>query len=205
MKNHVRLVPFLLLFASCASTAPAADRLDELCSWMCGSFSSAAQAAVDPEFRDIRLHMTRIWPERGDGRWLYVEQATAEREDRPYRQRVYRLVADDEGWVSEVYELPGDPLAFSGAWRDPARIAALDPAQLVPRTGCSIRLQWRGDGTYAGSTGVGTCPSALNGASYATSEVVITAATLTSWDRGYDAAGSQVWGAVQGPYVFVRQ
>jgi hypothetical protein len=25
---------------------------------------------------------------------------------------------------------------------------------------------------------------------------------MTSWDRGYDAQGSQVWGAVEGGYIF---
>jgi hypothetical protein len=30
-------------------------------------------------------------------------------------------------------------------------------------------------------------------------------AALTSCDRGFDAAGSQVWGAVTGPYEFRRE
>lgn len=54
------------------------------------------------------------------------------------------------------------------------------------------------------TTGDG-CGSALRGAAYATSEVVLTPDTLRSWDRGYDKAGKQVWGAVKGPYVFVKQ
>lgn len=40
---------------------------------MVGSYSSEAQSLADKEFRDVRLHMTRIWPERKDGCWLYVE------------------------------------------------------------------------------------------------------------------------------------
>ena len=27
---------------------------------------------------------------------------------------------------------------------------------------------------------------------------------LLSWDRGFDAAGKQVWGAEKGPYEFLR-
>ena len=30
------------------------------------------------------------------------------------------------------------------------------------------------------------------------------AASLASWDRGFDEAGVQVWGATEGPYVFDR-
>jgi hypothetical protein len=44
----------------------------------------------------------------------------------------------------------------------------------------------------------------LRGASYATSEVVITDEQLLSWDRGWDANGKQVWGAETGGYIFVK-
>ena len=32
----------------------------------------------------------------------------------------------------------------------------------------------------------------------------ITAESIVSWDRGFDQAGSQVWGAEKSGYVFVR-
>lgn len=198
-------LPLLALFlASCRANAPHSD-VDELASWMTGSFASTAQAAADEDYRDIRLHMTPIWTSREDGRWLYVEQALAEKPEKPYRQRVYRVHRDDHGLVSDVYELPGDALAFAGTWRDPALLKDVTPASLVPRTGCSIRLQRQPDGSYAGATEHGACPSELNGAKFATSEVVITPMLLASWDRGFDAAGTQVWGAKRGAYQFVKQ
>ncbi len=43
------------------------------------------------------------------------------------------------------------------------------------------------------------------GASYATSEVTLDEVALESWDRGYDDTDTQVWGATQGPYVFIRR
>ena len=43
------------------------------------------------------------------------------------------------------------------------------------------------------------------GASYATSEVELREERITSWDRGYDGEGLQVWGATEGPYRFDRQ
>jgi hypothetical protein len=42
------------------------------------------------------------------------------------------------------------------------------------------------------------------GAVYATSEVTVTPEALISWDRGFGAAGEQVWGAVTGGYVFKK-
>ena len=38
----------------------------------------------------------------------------------------------------------------------------------------------------------------------ATSVVILNAAGMQSWDQGYDAAGTQVWGATAGPYHFLR-
>lgn len=48
------------------------------------------------------------------------------------------------------------------------------------------------------------CASGLRGAAYATSDVVVGPGRIASWDRGFDAAGIQVWGAENGAYVFLR-
>lgn len=67
-----------LLFLLPAARA-AADEPDlvQLADWMSGSFSSAAQAAEDSAYYDIRLEMAPIWTDRDDAVWLYVEQAMA--------------------------------------------------------------------------------------------------------------------------------
>jgi hypothetical protein len=174
-----------------------------LAEWLTGSFSSAAQAAADESFFDIRLHMQPIWSDRDDGPWLYVEQAVATAQDSPYRQRVYRLREVEPGLLeSAVFTLP-DPEAAVGAWRDPDRLAGVAPADLEPRGGCSILLRRAGD-AFVGSTLGTLCPSDLRGARYASSEVRVTRDRLVSWDRGFDASGTQVWGARTGGYVFDR-
>ena len=187
------------------TAVPAADAAETVATWLAGSFSSAAQAARDSDYRDIRLHMARIWTARDDGPWLYVEQAVAGAEDAPYRQRVYRIVRREDGTLeSRVFTLP-EPERFTGAWKETARLDALRPDVLAPREGCAIALERRDDGTFAGSTRARDCPSDLRGASYATSEVSIRPDGMTSWDRGFDAEGRQVWGATKGGYEFVRQ
>lgn len=198
--------------SGCATTGPSArvtGQLDQLQSLMTGSFSSARQAAADPDnFRDVRLVMTPIWEGRDrSARWLYVEQAMADSLDRPYRQRIYRLSEGvTEGTLeSAVYELPGDPLAWAGAWRYPDTFDQLTEKDLSPRSGCTIVLKLESPGVFAGSTLGSGCPSVLRGATYATSEVRITSESLTSWDRGWNSSGEQVWGATVGGYVFVRE
>lgn len=170
-----------------------------------GTFSSARQARADSAYFDIRLRTIPIWPSRADGPWLYVEQAAAEAQDRPYRQRVYRIRQAGPGrYASEVYTLPGDPLGFAGAWQEAQPLGGLTPDSLTLRTGCTVFLQQTAPGVYAGGTEGTDCPSGLRGAAYATSAVTLRLERITSWDRGFDADGRQVWGAVAGPYVFDR-
>ncbi|MEM7083071.1 MAG: chromophore lyase CpcT/CpeT [Pseudomonadota bacterium] len=196
-----------LLVSGCAHVEPptgdAEDRLNELGALMIGSFSSAKQAATDSQYFDIRLEMVRIWADRTDGIWLYVEQAAASALDRPYRQRVYQVTGDDNDWQSAVFELP-EPLQYAGAWKNVAAFERLSPDALSLRTGCAVFLTRPARDHFEGSTRANDCLSSLRGASYATSEVVITPEGITSWDRGYDAEGVQVWGAVVGPYRFDR-
>lgn len=202
------LVPLLLSasLASAQTTRPAADvDVNRLRDMLVGRFDSAEQAQADPDhYANIRLHMAVIWPDRKDGPWLYVEQAAARTSQKPYRQRVYRLLRKGDRLVSEVYELPGDPLRFAGAGFDPSKVADLAPAQLSHKVGCDVVLSPVEDGFIGGTVGSG-CASALLGASYATSEVRIYRDRLETWDRGYDKDGKQVWGAEKGPYVFRRK
>ncbi len=208
MRTKTGLAPVVILLAlwGCASAPHARRGLDpglvELCRHMSGSFSSQAQAARDPDFRDIRLHMVRVWPDETDAVWLYVEQAAAASLEQPYRQRVYRVARlGGDLFESRVYEFP-EPLRLAGAWKDRAKLALLTRSQIGDRQGCAILLRRLPDGSFAGSTLGRLCVSTHRGASYATSEVTITSTRLVSWDRGFDGSGKQVWGAEKGGYEF---
>jgi hypothetical protein len=188
-----------------AGNSPAAadfpDGLRQLAAWMTGEFSSAEQARTDDSYFAIRLIMARVWPERADGIWLYVEQAVAETPDKPYRQRIYRLIhVGRDIYESQVYELP-QPEKLVGAWQTPELLAELSPDQLETRAGCAILLRRQGD-AFVGSTLADLCQSSHRGAAWATSMATIEADGMVSWDRGFDAQGQQVWGAEKGGYVF---
>jgi CpeT protein len=180
------------------------DALAVLAGWMTGSFNSAEQAAADSSYYDIRLEMVPVWMERSDGIWLYVEQAVAGATDRPYRQRVYRVVALEENlFKSEVYTIPDAP-AYARAWEEGPALPGVTPEDLGLRKGCAVLLRRSANGDYAGATIGRCCSSELRGAAYATSEVIISDGRIESWDRGFDVSGEQVWGAEAGPYVFLR-
>lgn len=200
-----RLVPLFCVIGLALSPVPARADLPTLARWLGGSFSSAAQAAADTNYFDIRLRVVPAWTDRADGPWLYVEQATATAQDKPYRQRVYRLRDGGDGtFTSEVFALPG-ARRFAGAWRQAQPLAELTPDSLLVRDGCAVVLRREANDRFAGGTVGQACASDLRGAAYATSEVTVGPDTIESWDRGFAADGTQAWGATGGGYVFVRE
>ncbi|MFN2423357.1 MAG: chromophore lyase CpcT/CpeT [Cryomorphaceae bacterium] len=177
------------------------ENLDQLIEWMTGEFDSKAQADKDTAFHNITLKMTRVWKDKPNGAWIYVEQALASKPDKPYRQRMYFVsqITDDE-YSSDVYELP-EPEKYVGAWKDPSILGDLTPFDLKNKAGCAVIIFYDGF-QYGGQTRTGSCKSTMDGAAYATSEVTILNGEVKSWDRGFDADGNQVWGSETGPYIF---
>lgn len=180
-----------------------------------GRYDSKDQSKTDKTYFAISLAICPVnAPELGE-RVLYVEQARMGA--LPYRQRLYVVepVGTDAA-RSRVFEL-GDPGSFIGACMLSERptIAAKDTTE---RPGCVVEMHWNGsafvghtpDAKWNGTAfepdpSGARCGSDLEGASYATTEVTLDEVGLKSWDRGWDKTDKQVWGATQGPYVFVRR
>ena len=188
----------------------AADDLRCLGECLAGHYSSAAQAAADNGYEDVRLHVVAVWPEeRRRGHWyFYAEQALAAAPAAPFWQRVYRLSRTADGHFESAIFLLAAPRRFAGAWENPARhpaLQALRPDSLSRREGCAMYLSKTGPARFAGTTDGRHCTSTLNGAAYATSEMQIMPTELRTWNRGFDTFGKQRWGATKGAYVFVKE
>ncbi|MFN4907905.1 MAG: chromophore lyase CpcT/CpeT [Bacteroidota bacterium] len=203
-------VPVFIILLVCGFDALAARGpgndvdIDTLAMWLTGSFSSQKHSEIDSAYHNVVLNMQPFWKQRTDGVWIIVEQAMAATPDAPYRQRVYRVLRVEENMIEiEIYTWK-DPKRVVGAWRDVTGLDDLSPSDLVRRRGCEVYLQ-RDEVKFLGSTHGTACSSDIRGASYATSEVQISANVISSWDRGFTSAGEQVWGAVKGPYYFLRQ
>ncbi|MCE7996402.1 MAG: hypothetical protein HEP71_30770 [Roseivirga sp.] len=169
---------------------------------MTGSFDSRKQAAADSAYYNISLHMYPIWTNR-EGSWLYVEQALASTEDKPYRQRVYKLENQQDGTIkSSVYTL-SDEENFIGKWKDPGFFNQFTAKGiLAEREGCAVIMKRIDDTSFEGATVGKACVSTLRGAAYATSSVTIAIDRVESWDQGFDSNDQQVWGAEKAGYVF---
>ena len=181
--------------------------VQQITNFLTGNFDSADQANADPQnFFEIRIISVPIWPQETDGKWLYVEQAAFSSLDKPYRQRLQHIHRGPEGeLLSELYLLPGDPLRYAGAWKNPDTfLSELSRDECILREGCTVTLQ-PDQGGYIGTTTGQGCESRLGGADYATSEVQLSEGLLISWDRGWNLSGEQVWGSEAGGYHFVRK
>ena len=206
--KHSILSLFVILLLSCSQLnfeksnkeVNFSNDLINLSNWMSGSFSSSNQSLQDSSFFDINLEMVRIWNDRTDAIWLYVEQASSKRLNSPYRQRVYRLTQEEDQFFSKVYELKNKN-DFIGAHNNTNLFNSIDINDLIERQGCTVTM-YQNDTHFTGTTKDKECKSLLFGASYATSEVEIFQDKILSWDRGYDSDGIQVWGSVDGPYIF---
>lgn len=180
------------------------DALEKLASLMTGTFTSEQQSLIDTSYYNISLVMVPIWPDRIDGKWLYVEQAVSSSLDQPYRQRVYQLrhPAKDV-FTSDIYTLK-EPKRFVGLQFDRDKKADLTFDQIEIKTGCTVTLRYD-KGVYEGGTKEDQCPSDLRGAAYATTKIRLQQGILISWDQGFDANGRQVWGATKGGYIFLKK
>jgi hypothetical protein len=175
--------------------------LDDLERHLVGSYDSVPQAKADPNFLELSLEICPIEVE-GHGRALYVEQAAFDRKDLPYRQRIWALEGPGSAPIARSFQL-AVPARLVGHCTN--AVGRLRASELTETTGCEVRWTWApGSGSWRGSIG-STCPSTLSGASYMTSSIEVTRRELSSWDRGYDDRGRQVWGSTVGPAVFTRR
>jgi hypothetical protein len=194
-----------LLLSACATTPSTTgdEELAQLAGFHTGLFTSAPQAARDSSYQVVEFRAVRIWPDREDGHWVYTEQQI-EGQESPYRQRIQRYFRDADGEIRlRVYTLPGVE-TYVGAWREPARLEAVDPASLNAEAGCDNVYRQVEPGVFAGSTIEQECRNNWRGAAYMRSISSVQAGGFTNWDRGFTAEGEHVWGPRTGGYEFTK-
>jgi hypothetical protein len=144
--------------------------------------------------------MYPIWKDKGN--FLYVEQALSNKQNKPYRQRIYEVTQlTDSTFSSAIYTIPNDSL-WIGKWKNTQEFDQLSMDSISKKEGCAVILKQLEPNYFKGETGEKTCESTLYGASYATSEVEILEDKIISWDRGFDSEDKHIWGAEKGGYIF---
>jgi CpeT protein len=178
------------------------SNMNELISIMQGNYSSEKQSKKDTTYFNISLRMVPIWKEKGN--YLYVEQALFNKQEKPYRVRIYKVSQLSENeFVSEIHTLKNEK-EWIGKWKTPEAFATLSEKDIELKQGCGVKLTRTDKNLFVGETGNKTCPSELRGASYASSKVTVTENEIMSWDQGFDKTDKQVWGAEKGGYTFIK-
>jgi hypothetical protein len=191
--------------------------MERIATWMTGDFDTFEQVAADEAAGAPYKHMRAVMhivPVAicgltcdGAGLAFYVEQAAAEAQDAPYRQRVYLLTRKDGRLINRIFRI-GEPLELAGAYKRPALLARLTPDRLTLDEGCDLTWTKQDETLFTGGAGLsGTCKSSLRGATHATSRVELRADSITSLDQGFDDAENHKWGPPGGTigHVFRKE
>jgi hypothetical protein len=193
-----------------AATQAAADPLlDAYVTSSVGGFSTAAQHAADPRYDVAEAHIARIWPEAGDGIWLYHEQAIINRAGMteaaaraaPYFQRIGHVVRRPDGSLWRANYTISDARRFVGLGQ-PGYAGPRPTRADVGEAGCANIITPVAAGHFTATTS--GCANTYRGAVSLLSLAIITPDTYANWDRGFDAAGGRVWGPADGGYIFRR-
>jgi CpeT protein len=208
MKKIIITLMVALTIVSCKSgqnvpsISKSESNMNELIAIMQGNYSSEKQSKKDTTYFNISLRMVPIWKDKGN--FLYVEQALATKQEKPYRVRIYKVSQLNENeFISEIHTIKNEK-EWIGKWKAPEVFDKLSEKDIELKQGCGVKLIRTDKNKFSGATGNKTCPSELRGASYASSKVTVTENEILSWDQGFDKADKQVWGAEKGGYVFVK-
>ena len=200
-------VPSIILDKSRADLL--AKDLADLASMLGGRWDNELQTFFEPVIdvasasRHDRLH-TIIRPISGGmfgAHAFYVEYRKDGESGPVVRQRVWTLTVDPQLAALRLSAFtPKDSKPLEGAWRDPARLTEMKPADFVPVTGCDVIWRRRADG-FSGETRPGACKVITTGAD----QRVLTVSerhdlSPTTWDVrdiGVDDRGARVFGSAE--------
>ncbi|MFZ9520531.1 MAG: chromophore lyase CpcT/CpeT [Silvanigrellaceae bacterium] len=203
------LIAFFSAFAS-SLTAFAAEKnplVNNFADLLTGMFDSSSQAIDDSEYLDVTVHhcaitVNNLPRDKRSGRFLALRQSVST-SDSPYRVRVLRIFAGENSDVVRVSSYGTmEGINLSDVCFKPENERMIGFAQLAEEK-CTTESHYENGRFVGGTTGEG-CPSSRAGAVRMTSEITLDGKGMTTWDRGWNAAGQVVWGPEKGPYRFER-
>ncbi len=183
-----------------------AQRWLGLIAWMLeGTFDTIVQepgyAAGGGDNTPVRLRVARLWPERADDYWFYLEYVDPKDESKVFRQRITHGVREVDRVVLIDYAFPADPKSFLGEWRKPHPFASVDPLKLKAMPGCRTAWLVQHDAIVSGGTETNTCQGDGPAGTHEHVDWWLGSSFLRHWFRQLDSAGNQV-GGLPGPSEF---
>jgi CpeT protein len=192
---------------SAKSVASSIKEVQEVAAHLVGVMDTSNQAKSNPDVSHVIMttcpvKVTSSQPDDSPVVFLYQEQAIAKKLSQPYRQRFLRISAvKDRKLVESAGFRPPNPKSWIGLCDRPEKQRIIS-SQDLGKSECSVFLRKEGN-NYVGKTQAGGCPTKFKGAVKITNTITLHSAGMTTWDRGYDAAGNAIWGAKQEPYQYL--
>ncbi|RCJ40208.1 chorismate mutase [Nostoc minutum NIES-26] len=182
--------------------------------YLAGEFDNREQALAEPVwYVNLRMWQRPVDLFREDSITLFAEQANIINLDRPYRQRIMRLMpSQDSGSTMIQYYMLKDPSALSGAGRNPALLKTLAIEQLDLLPGCILTVTQEILAPNSYKFAATPLPETRCSFTYLGKSVQVslgfeaTTAEFHSYDKGIDPeTGKATWGAIIGPYRYTKR
>ena len=177
--------------------------VQEVSSWIEGSYSSEKQSRSDSSFANQRLEVRRIWMDRTDGVWFVMERFQADSSTSPLQQRVIHIHGVEENLTEMRVFAWKNPSKTIGLWKNTDGASQFSDSDLRVLRGCEMYLQRDATSFFGGTHGM-AC-SSIPGMSYTSITVRIADQGLAFWERGYSADNKQIFGSEKGPYYYLKQ
>jgi hypothetical protein len=196
------------------------QQTQQVADYLIGEMDTSAQAIANWDAADVRmstcivsvnsLNRSESVAKRGlvasnEAIFLYQEQAISTKLGQPYRQRFLRIAPSaDRQQVESITFRPPEHKRWVGLCNQPEQSARSISPQDLGQPLCSVFLSLDPDqpDRYIGNTAAAGCPTNFRGAVKITNQILLSAKAMETWDRGFDAAGKQVWGASDRSYKF---
>jgi CpeT/CpcT family (DUF1001) len=179
----------------------AQDGLERLVSYLIGRWDTVPQKEGFGDSTPMRMRVARLWPERADRYWLYLEYVNPADERQVLRQRILQFVREGSTIHALMYRLPGNPADYVGEWRKEHPFASVKPDSLREIQGCRSVWDRQFEIYFAGGTEGNACPGDRPEVQNEHWEYSLGPGSLRTWITGLDAKGRQVDG-LSGPSEF---
>ncbi|MEP3227160.1 MAG: chromophore lyase CpcT/CpeT [Parasphingorhabdus sp.] len=183
-----------------AAAEEAKDPAQQLAAMMAGKFTESG----DTPIYDFRFPL----PAMGKGQWIYYQRDRGKREagDKrtAYRQRVFQLLTQPNGMVTQITWRLKNPDAYNTASHNPRQLLSLKHSALVRMFTKGCEQRWTYDGVqWSGRVDPKSCmifSKRRNRTIAIGSQTNLSQKGLQEAERGFDLDGNQLWGTAPGAY-----
>jgi hypothetical protein len=191
---------------------PLAADMIHLAQQLAGCYDNSDQAMAEPIWYVSLQAWWRPMPLfQADSITLFGEQANALQPDRPYRQRLMRLHAPQGKLQAQFYQFQQPELVL-GAGAKASLVEAIVTAEIQPLSTCILPIQTTTTGFSAHpQPGERCCFSFRDGQGVEKQGMVelgfeVMPEQWHSYDKGINPdTGQAIWGAMMGPYKFIKR